>query len=118
MHQLLPAPVPPDSFLSDRFRIHAVNSDSMEPTYRSGHDFTLIAPITTYDGEGVYLLNVGAGLDLFRVRNSVDGQGGLLLYQENRKTEYPMTLEKFEALVVGIVAADIRTRDVRYLRGR
>ncbi|RVI52136.1 hypothetical protein SmedWSM1115_07370 [Sinorhizobium medicae WSM1115] len=90
----------------------------MEPTLRGGRDYVLLAPVSEYRGEGVYLVDAGAGLDLFCVMNSVDGKGGLVLFQENRRDEkHHLSLEKFEELVAGIVVADIRTRDERFLRG-
>lgn len=89
----------------------------MEPTLRGGRDYALLAPVSEYSGEGIYLLDVGSGLDLFRVTNSIDGKGGVVLYQENRRDDkYHMTIEKFEEIVTGIVVADIRTRDERFLR--
>ncbi|THK34716.1 hypothetical protein EHS39_28885 [Ensifer sp. MPMI2T] len=88
----------------------------MEPTLRGGRDYVLIAPVAEYRDEGLYLVDVGSGVDIFRVRNSFDGKGGLLLFQENRQREYPMSLEKFEELVVAIVVADIKPRDERFLR--
>ncbi|THK35703.1 hypothetical protein EHS39_23735 [Ensifer sp. MPMI2T] len=116
MSALIPARIPAENILSDRFRIHAVMGDAMEPTLRGNRDYALIAPVTQYCGEGLYLVDVGSGVDIFRVRNSFDGKGGLLLFQENRQEEYPISLEEFEALVVGIVVADIKPRDERFLR--
>lgn len=116
MHEFVVPNIPPENVLSDRFRVHAVTGDAMEPTLRGGRDYALLASVAGFEGEGLYLLDAGGGLDLFRVRNSVDGKGGLLLFQENRKREYHLSLERFEALVVGIVVADIRTRDERFLR--
>jgi len=90
----------------------------MDPTLRGGRDYVLLAPVTLYEGEGIYLVNVGAGLDLFRVSNVFDGNGGLLLSQENPRGGYHrLSREQFDSLVVGIVVADIRTRDERFLRG-
>ncbi|RVJ77578.1 hypothetical protein [Sinorhizobium meliloti] len=89
----------------------------MEPTLRGGRDYALLAPVASYEGEGIYLVNIGAGLDLFRVTSSFDGEGGLRLSQENRRSR-PQCLsrQQFDALVVGLVVADIRTRDERRLR--
>ncbi|MCA1494614.1 hypothetical protein I6F11_27415 [Ensifer sp. NBAIM29] len=116
MNDLISAPIPAENIMSDRFRVHPVMSDAMEPTLRSNRDYALIAPVAEYRGEGLYLVDVGGAVDIFRVRNSFDGKGGLLLFQENRQQEYPISLEKFEALVVGIVVADIKPRDERFLR--
>jgi hypothetical protein len=109
--------IPPENVLSSRFRVHAVQTDSMEPTLRSGRDYALLAPVASYEGEGVYLVDIGTGVDLYRVSSSFDGAGGLRLSQENRRSR-PQCLSRkqFDALVVGIVVADIRTRDERFLR--
>ncbi|RVO24775.1 hypothetical protein [Sinorhizobium meliloti] len=109
--------IPPENVLSDRFRVHAVANDAMEPTLRGGKDYALLAPVASYEGEGIYLVNMGAGLDLFRVTSSFDGEGGLRLSQENRRLRsHCLTRQQFDALVVGIVVADIKPRDERFLR--
>jgi len=110
--------IPAENVLSGRFRVHAVTSDAMEPTLRGGRDYALLAPVASYEGEGIYLMNIGAGMDLFRVSNVFDGEGGLLLSQEKfREGSHRLSRDKFNALVVGIVVADIKTRDERFLRG-
>ncbi|ASY62483.1 hypothetical protein SJ05684_c10250 [Sinorhizobium sojae CCBAU 05684] len=110
-------PIPPGNVLSGRFRVHAVVGDAMEPTFRGGRDYALLAPVSDYRGEGVYLLDVGGGQELFRVSNAFDGQGGLMLSQENRRgSVHHLSRERFDALVTAIVIADIRTRDERFLR--
>lgn len=117
MHDFRLPDIPPENVLSGRFRVHAVTGDAMEPTLRGGRDYALLAPVASYEGEGIYLVNIGAGLDLFRVTSSFDGDGGLRLSQENRRSR-PQCLsrQQFDALVVGLVVADIRTRDERRLR--
>lgn len=110
--------IPPENVLSGRFRVHAVTSDAMEPTLRGGKDYALLAPVASFKGEGIYLMNIGAGMDLFRVANTFDGEGGLVLSQEKvRGGHHRLSRERFDALVVGIVVADIKTRDERFLRG-
>lgn len=117
MNDLVPH-IPPEAVLSDRFRVHAVAGDAMEPSFRGGRDYALIAPVSNYEGEGVYLIDVGNGVELFRVANTFDGTGGLELSQERRGGRiHHLSRDKFDALVVGIVVADIRTRDERFLRG-
>lgn len=116
MHNLTFPVVAPEEVLSSRFRVHAVTGDAMEPTFRAGRDYALLAPVTEYEGEGIYLVDVGFRLDLFRVSNTFDGRGGLLLSQEKRGRAIHLSREEFRALVVGIVVADIRTRDERFLR--
>jgi phage repressor protein C with HTH and peptisase S24 domain len=117
MHNVAFPAVPPEEVLSSRFRVHAVTGDAMEPTLRGGRDYALLAPVTSYEGEGIYLVDIGGGTDLYRVTSAFDGAGGLLLSQEKSRGErHRLTREKFEALVVGIVVADIRVRDERFLR--
>jgi hypothetical protein len=117
MDELFASIAPPEKVLSDRFRVHPVVGDGMDPTLRGGRDYVLLAPVTLYEGEGIYLVNVGSGLDLFRVSNTFDGSGGLALSQENPRGGYHrLSREQFDALVVGIVVADIKTRDERFLR--
>lgn len=117
MNDLLLPTIPAENVLSDRFRVHAVIGDSMEPTLRSDRDYVLVAPVTSYEGEGIYLLDVGLGIELFRVSCTFDGEGGLRLSRENpRYQSYEIGRERFEEMVVGIVVADIKTRDERFLR--
>lgn len=108
---------PSENVLSGRFRVHPVTGDAMEPTFRGGRDYALLAPVTSYQGEGIYLVNIGSGLDLFRVGSSFDGRGGLRLSQENPRSGVQcLSKDRFEDVVVGIVVADIRSRDERFLR--
>jgi phage repressor protein C with HTH and peptisase S24 domain len=45
--------------------------DGMEPTFRRG-DYALALPVSTYDGEGVYVLDVGFGPSaIYRVAKNV-----------------------------------------------
>jgi hypothetical protein len=107
-----------ESLISSRFRVHPIVGDAMEPALRGGRDYVLAAPITSYAGEGIYLLNVGLGIDLYRVTTTFDGKGGLRLSRDNQRYQsHDITRERFEESVVGIVVADIKTRDDRFLRG-
>lgn len=114
MNDLLAQRIPPQSLLSDRLRVHAVAGDGMEPTLRGNRDYVLTAPVDTYHGEGLYLLDTGIGVDLFRVTNMLDRR--LLLSRENpRYQDHILDREIFEERVMGIVVADIRARDERFL---
>lgn len=107
-----------DNVRSDRFRVHAVVGDAMEPVLRGSRDYVLVAPVTSYEGEGIYLVDVGLGIDLFRVTTTFDGKGGLRLSRENpRYQSHEVARESFEEAVVGMVVADIKARDERFLRG-
>lgn len=115
MNDLFSPPIPAENILSDRFRIHAVTGDGMEPILRGGRDYVIAAPVDAYQGEGIYLLDIGAGIDLFRVSPTMDK--GLCLSRENPLyTKHIVDRDKFNERVMGIVVADIRTRDERFLR--
>lgn len=117
MNDLFASTIATEQMLSGRFRVHPVSGDGMEPTLRGGWDYVLLAPVTLYKGEGIYLVKVGDGLDLFRVSNTFDGSGGLLLSQENpRGDRHHLSRKDFDGMVVGLVVADIRMRDERFLR--
>lgn len=101
---------------TSHFRVHPVLTDSMEPTLYGNRDHVLVVPVETYTGEGIYLVDIHAGIDLFRVTLAFDGKGGLLLSRDNRRyTSHVMERERFEECVIGIVAADIKVRDARFL---
>ncbi|WP_244562455.1 hypothetical protein [Ensifer aridi] len=105
-----------DDVLSGRFRVHPVIGDSMEPTLRGGRDYALISPVSSYSGEGIYLIDTGLGVDLFRVTSTLDGAGGLCLSKENQRyRSHRISRERFNDTVLGIVVADIKPRDERFL---
>lgn len=117
MNELFASFVSPEKVLSQKFRVHAVIGDEMEPTLRGGRDFVLTAPVTAFEGEGIYLVDIGIGIELFRVTNTLGPAGELLLSRENK--HYPphrLERQQFSDAVVGIVVADIRTRDHRFLK--
>ncbi|WP_234892303.1 hypothetical protein [Sinorhizobium medicae] len=118
MHDLFSPNLPPEGLLTGRFRIHAVKSDTMEPALRGGRDYALLAPVTAYQGEGIYLLDDGLALDLYRVTNTLEKGGALSLSRENpRYGTKTIDREEFNERVVGIVVADIRVRSERFLGG-
>lgn len=115
MHELFNPHTTPENILSGRFRVHAVKSDAMEPTLRGGRDYALLAPVTAYQGEGIYLLDDGLALDLYRVSNTLD-EAGLCLSRENpRYRARTIDRDEFNERVVGIVVADIKVRTERFL---
>ncbi|CCE97216.1 conserved hypothetical protein [Sinorhizobium fredii HH103] len=116
MNNLLAPVIPAENVLSDKFRVHLVQSDGMEPELRARRDYVLLAPVSSYVGEGVYAIFDGFGTpELFRV-TSAFGKG-LRLFRDNKHyQEYVLTLEKFEECVVGFVIADIKVKDERFLR--
>jgi hypothetical protein len=98
--------------LSDKYRLHPVFGDTMEPSLRGGRDYVLTAPVTSYEGEGLYLVDAGLGIELFRVTNILGEDGDMLLSRDNQVyRSHHMYREKFNDVVVGIVVADIRIRD-------
>ncbi|WP_234896883.1 hypothetical protein [Sinorhizobium meliloti] len=115
-HELIYPSMHTDNVLSGRFRVHAVIGDSMEPALRGGRDYALVSPVTSYNGEGIYLIDTGLGVDLFRVTSTFDGAGGLCLSKENQRyRSQSISREQFNETVLGIVVADIKPRDERFL---
>ncbi|WP_274845121.1 hypothetical protein [Sinorhizobium meliloti] len=115
-HELVHPSMHTDYVLSDRFRVHAVIGDSMEPALRGGRDYALISPVSSYSGEGIYLIDTAFGVDLFRVTSTFDGAGGLCLSKENQRyRSHSISREQFNETVLGIVVADIKPRDERFL---
>jgi phage repressor protein C with HTH and peptisase S24 domain len=114
MNDLFEPPVTPETVLSGKFRVHAVVGDAMEPVLRGGRDYVIAAPVTAYQGEGIYLIDTGLGIELFRVTNTLQA-AELHLSRENQRYE-PRYLDraKFNERVIGIVVADIRSRIVDF----
>lgn len=114
LNALIPATAEP----MRQFRVHAVVGDSLEPILRGGRDYVLITPVNAYDGEGLYLIDTGLGVDIFRVSNVFDGKGGLCLSKPNKRYHSHMVdRDRFNEVVLGIVAADIVPRDIKRLAG-
>jgi hypothetical protein len=118
MNDLFASVISPDQVFSGRFRVHPVTGDEMEPTLRGGRDYVLTTPVTTFEGEGIYLVDVGFGIELFRVTNTLGPAGELVLSRENPLYRtHRVERHRFNEAVVGIVVADIRMRDDRFLGG-
>ncbi|MEY9531187.1 hypothetical protein [Sinorhizobium fredii] len=116
MNALIPAPIPAENIFSSKFRVHPVMSDGMEPELKARRDYVLLAPVSSYVGEGVYAIYDGFGVpELFRV-TSAFGKGLRLFRDSKRYQEYVLSIEKFEEVVVGFVIADIKVKDERFLR--
>lgn len=110
--------IPAQTVFSDRLRAHPVIGDGMYPLLRGGWDYVLLAPVSEYHGEGIYLVHNGLGEELFRVTPAWDGKKGIRLMRENKAySDQVWTLEQFRDGVLGIVVADIKMRDERFLRG-
>lgn len=114
MGDLFAPTIPPENVMSGRFRVFPIIGDAMEPLYRGSRDYALIAPVNTYQGDGIYLVDAGGGMDLFRVSTTLRG---LRLSRENPLYEpCEVGRDVFDERVMGIVVADIRARDERFLR--
>ncbi|WP_037470670.1 hypothetical protein [Sinorhizobium fredii] len=116
MNELISPPIPAENIFSSKFRVHPVTSDAMEPTLRSNRDYVLLAPVSSYVGEGVYAIFDGFGVpELFRV--TPEFGKGLRLFRDNKRyQEYVLTPEKFEEVVVAYIIAEIKVKDERFLR--
>lgn len=111
------APVVAEPFVSPSLRIHLVDGDGMEPDLKSRRDYVIIAPISAYCGEGIYLVDRGIGLGLYRAQWA--GGGKILIKLDNplyRDSGHTCTRDQFDEIVVGFVVADIKVRDERFLR--
>lgn len=116
MDDLFASSASPESVLSGRFRVHPVVGDSWEPALKGGRDYVIAAPVTAYQGEGVYLIDSGFCIELFRVTNTLESSGVLYLSRENPRYQATCVERSiFNERVVGIVVAEIRTRDERFL---
>lgn len=117
MNRLITPPVSADRILSSRLRVRMVDGDGLEPELKSRRDYVLIDPVDSYCGEGIYLLDVGAGPVLYRVQwaggDNVMFRNTNPLYRDNG---HVVSREKFDEVTLGIVVADIKVRDERVLR--
>lgn len=108
--------IPAEKIMSTRLRIHMVDGDGMAPSLRGGRDYVLIAPVDTFKGDGVYLVDVWGGPTLYRVQNLLGGKIQMKLDNPLYSSVFAFTKAQFEENVLGIVAADITVRDEQMLR--
>lgn len=108
--------IPAERILSKALRVHMVDGDGMAPELRGGRDYALIAPVQSYRGEGLYLIEVYGGATLYRVQNILGGQLRLSMDNPVYTASFTVTREQFEETVLGIVVADIKVRDDHKLR--
>jgi signal peptidase I len=119
MNELIFAPIPAENVLSDKLRVHLVDSDAMEPTLLNKRDYVLLAPVSQFVGDGVYAIVDRFGvLDLFRVQCIYDGKGSVMLFRDNKlyQTKHVLSIQEFEEAVVGYMVAEIKVKDERFLR--
>ncbi|PRD42088.1 hypothetical protein C5748_18205 [Phyllobacterium phragmitis] len=108
--------IPADVLQSPELRVVPVIGDSMHPTFRGDHDYALIRPVSGYVGEGIYVLECGFGIELFRVESTLGGSRQLRLSRDNPAyLDQFRSIEQFESHVLGIVVADIKVRNCQLL---
>jgi hypothetical protein len=116
MSNLFPPAFPAEALQSPSLRLVQITGDGLCDTYRANRDYALMVPVTSYCGEGIYAVSNPFGYDFFRVESTLDGTRRLRLFRENpHYSDQFMTLDDFEAKVLGIVAADVRIRNDRLI---
>ncbi len=116
MNDFFAPAIPADKVLSDKFRVHLVKGDGMEPALRSNWDYVLLAPTDRYCGEGLYLIDIGGGEAIYRVQNIMGGKVRLKFDNPVYVTEHILGRDEFREIVLAYVVADIKVRDDRFLR--
>ena len=112
---LFPTPLRPDAFQSSRVRLHRVDGDNMEPTLRGRWDYVVVAPVDTYTGEGLYLIDVLGAAVVHRCQHN--GRGDIWLHSDSEHySTQTYSRAKFEASVLAKVLADVKVRDDHGLR--
>lgn len=122
---LFPLTIPADTMRSTKLRLEPVRGDGMEPTLRGGRDFVLVKPTHTYEGEGIYLVDIdgdGQHIGLRRCDRMLgrSNGGAIRLMLDNpmyhRTGPTIVSREAFDSCVLGIVVADVKTRADHILR--
>ncbi|WVT72619.1 hypothetical protein QM996_14010 [Sinorhizobium chiapasense] len=119
MNMLLAPAIPAENVLSNKLRVHLVDSDAMEPTLLNKRDYVLLAPVSQFVGDGVYAIVDRFGSpDLFRVQCIFDGKGSVMLFRDNKRyeTKHVLSVQEFEEVVIGYMVAEIKVKDERFLR--
>ncbi len=109
-------PVDGGDFLSPKFRMHPITSDTMEPAMRRG-DFAVCVPVMTWTGEGIYIVENAGDTELYRVCRSGDAQLRLTQDHEalSRLPQF-VSMDWFAEHVVGVAVAHIKVVDSKRLR--
>lgn len=117
MSDLFYPPITAEADATTAMRIHLVDGDGMEPALKCRRDYVMIAPVSAFCGEGIYLVDWGPGPVLYRAQWT--GGGKILIKLDNplyRDSGHTCTRDQFDEIVVGFVVADIKVRDERFLR--
>lgn len=94
-------------------RFLLVTGDSMVPTLRPG-DLVAVAPVAAWRGEGIYLLDTGAGPELFRC--ALDFAGGIVIHRDNPAyLAVTVPVERFAESIRGQVCALVHVVDAALL---
>lgn len=117
MNDFFAPTIPAEQVLSDRLHIEPIIGDGWEPRLRGGYDYVLVAPVNSYQGDGTYLL-YEHGAKYFRRLYSCGQRGKLRCSLENPLYGAPdiVDLEGMNEIIIGIVVADIKVQDERFLR--
>lgn len=114
---LLAPAIPAQNLLSSKLRVHMVEGPGMEPALRDQLDYVILAPVSAWCGEGIYLIDWGPGPVLYRAQNAGDGYVRLTLDNSLFRDEgHLCSREQFNGAALAFVVADIRVRDERILR--
>lgn len=99
--------IPHDFMASASIRTFRIGNDLMEPSYRLG-DFVIVIPADKFRGEGVYILDRGAGPDIYRAHNA--NYTDVEVYREHpalRDKGAIVPMEQFDDCVLGFVVGSI-----------
>ena len=115
----LPHTVPSSVIPSDHLRLEPVVGDAMAPTL-SCRDFVLCMPTTEFQGDGVYLIEMHGAKVLQRATMLCDGTGSIRLTCDNSAlvSAWTVSREKFDAVVLAIVVADVIVRNENLMHRR
>lgn len=114
---LLAPAIPAQNLLSSKLRVHMVEGPGMEPALRDQLDYVILAPVSAWCGEGIYLIDWGPGPVLYRAQNAGDGHVRLTLDNPLfRDNGHLCSRDQFNDAAIGFVVADIHVRDERFLR--
>lgn len=117
MSSLFAPAIPAERIMAGQLRVWLVDGDGMEPDLKSRRDYVMIAPVSSYCGEGLYLVDWGLGPTIYRAQYA--GPGKILIKLDNplyRDAGRIFAHAQFDEMCVGFVVADIRVRNEPKLR--
>jgi hypothetical protein len=109
-----------ETFVSRGLSVVPVVGDEMLPTLRGDFDYVLAAPVPRFFYDSLYVVEIMGMPSVRRCQYHGNGEIGLIVDNERYgatpgERETLLTVDEFNACVLGIVVCDLKVRDHRMM---